>query len=57
MFVEIVGAPGYADHTRGRLIPGLGNVRVADDRGELAVVVLEVDHLAVVPASCVREIA
>ncbi|HKZ21136.1 MAG TPA: hypothetical protein VJQ57_13630 [Acidimicrobiia bacterium] len=49
----IVRAPGYADHFKAKVIPGLGNVPARDGREELAVVTFGEGELAVVPARCV----
>lgn len=54
--VEIVGAPGFVDRFRARLIPGLDHVPAVDGRGDLAVITTEVGDIHVVPASTVHPI-
>lgn len=49
----IVRAPGYAEHFRAKVIPGLGNIPARDDRGSLAVITFGDREIAVVPAHCV----
>lgn len=49
----IVGAPGYIEHFKAKVIPGLGDIPARDSRGSLAVITWGDGELAVVPARCV----
>lgn len=49
----IVGAPGYAEHFKAKVIPGLGDIPAKDRRGNLAVITWGDGELAFVPARCV----
>ena len=51
--VEVVGAPGFVNRFRAKLI---GNVGAVDDRGALAVVVTPDGCTLVVPSSTVRKV-
>lgn len=51
--VTIVKAPGYPDHFKATVIPGLGDIPARDDRGMLAVITWGDGEVAVVPARCV----
>lgn len=51
--VTIVEAPGYADHFKAQVIPGLESVPARDNRGELAVITWGDGEIGVVPARCV----
>jgi hypothetical protein len=51
--ITVVGAPGYLEHFRAKLIPGLGDMPARDDRGNLAVITYGDGELTVVPSSCV----
>lgn len=49
----IVRAPGYPEHFKAKVVPGLENIPARDGRGELTVITWGDDEVAVVPARCV----
>lgn len=51
--VTVVGAPGYVEHFKAKVIPGLGNIPARGSRGNLAVITWGDGELAAVPANCV----
>lgn len=52
--VKIVGAPGFEDEFRARLIPDMESVQVAPDVEPSAVIVTEAGEYLVVPSRCIR---
>lgn len=52
--VKVVGAPGYVDEFRAKIVPGLQEFRVADDQEPVTVVMDKGGDIHVVPSRCVQ---